>query len=241
MSANPDIFPRPLGDAPPWAYCFSLSIKVQQQLVGQVLGGYRIDLEYPGGEGSVTFGTYGNSALARSTSARLSVKPKILSGNDWIFMSKGGQVDFDSRVTLQFGDGFDALTPLCPLEARIRGRTNLRACQSKGTYFFGGDARKAAETPDVTVSTRWQQGLGEDCSIPLLMAVSFDVPIAGLEDGQTEAYNDCRELERSLFFATGRALLGKGPQSPVQELTLDLYRADMSRMPFPPDNRPGSV
>src|SRR6185503_18997985 len=87
----------------PGAYCFSLKIDVKQQLVGQVMGGYRIDLEYVGGNGSVNFGR-GNSALSAQALERLRVAPMVLSGNDWIFLSKGGQVDFDSRVTLQFGD-----------------------------------------------------------------------------------------------------------------------------------------
>jgi hypothetical protein len=197
-------------------YGLSMKAQITQQFVGEIQGGYRVDLTYTGPDGSVNFAK-GTSGLSAATLRRLSVQPALTSGNDWVLLSKAGQVDFDSRITLSFGDG-SAANPRCLFGGRIRGRTNLRETQTPDGPLFD------TQTPDASILAKWQGGLPAGSWMPLVLAVTFDIPLDGFEPAQKASYDDCRELGRSLFVALGRATFGFGPNSPVDLIELDLVR-----------------
>lgn len=196
----------------PAALCLSLTVEVTQQFVGQVPGGFRIDLYYSGEKSPVVVPA--ESGLGQPLQRRLR-HARILSGNDWATINSETVLDFDGRITL-------ALTPdeklRSPVAGRLRGRANLRDClKSNGERLFYPDATPAQ------IFALWQLGFEEESYLPLVLAASFDVPTLGLDDEQTRVYAESHELAKSLFIGRGKAIFRKAPYGAVKTIELGLF------------------
>jgi hypothetical protein len=198
------------------AYCFTLGADLEQRFAGEIPGGCRLDVEYFGAQPSV-WQEDGASGLGREASAAVQAG-ELVSGSDWMFVSAAGIAAFDSRITLALGPRF-ADGQRCLIEGRMRGRADLRdLVLPDGQRAFPRDASNAA------VLNAWMSGLPGGCTLPLVLAVLFDVPIKGYTREQTELYDQCRELERASLLGIGEARLGGAAYSPLTAFALRLHK-----------------
>jgi len=205
--------PRTLGQA---RYFFTLTTSTQQRPVGEMQGGYRVDFDYWRDKGAL-------SCLPGSM-LPLEIRPlvesaRIVSGSDWAFVSELGIVDFDSRVTARLGG--DKPEDQCLLAGRFRGRADLaKARSATGTPIFPDPVDRS------TVVNRWKAGLPEKTYIPLVLAVTFEVPLEDFDKSQTNLYDQIRVLGESLLIGSGSAELRGGPYGGVGEIKLDLFSVE---------------
>jgi len=224
--------PAPAVLTAPAKHCFKLSAQIQQQFVGEIPGGYRIDLYY---SESDAINVDVSSGLTDDVKKHLQ-GAVVQSGNDWVSVNDEGVVDFDSRITLKLGPGpkDDIKAPPSRVASqddpeasrliagRIRGRATLRQCRDEnGNRLF----EKKAPTD---VFRAWVGGLENGSYLPLVLAVTFDVPRWGFDEEQTEVYRQCRDLGASLFLATGKARFRQAPYGAVDSIDLDLFEIEPS-------------
>jgi hypothetical protein len=193
---------------------FTLSARVTQRTVGEIEGGYRVDFSYSSPEGTggaAITGVSESSVLVKSLPSRKVAgadvrRPSagqdiadasIASGSDWVFVSNDGFVDLDSKITVSLQN---VATP-CLLSLHLVGRADLRDCRHKnGDAIFAKGTESAQD-----VVAKWREGFGEGRYVPLVLAVTFDVPIYGTSSRQTEIYEECRVLGHSLLAGVGQA------------------------------------
>jgi len=77
-----------------------------------------------------------------------------------------------------------------------------------------------------TVVNRWKAGLPEKTYIPLVLAVTFEVPLEDFDKSQTNLYDQIRVLGESLLIGSGSAELRGGPYGGVGEIKLDLFSVE---------------
>jgi hypothetical protein len=197
----------------------TLRVSVEQQFVGRVPGGYRIDLSYSGARPQ---DPSAKGPLLAVLGPKVDATLKgyldhgcILSGNDWVTINSETAFDFDSRITLALSPGG---TADCPVAGRLRGRAQIRDRRNKngGRYYAKDEAASR-------VFADWRAGFEEGDYLPLVLSASFDVPVTGLDDMQTKVYNKARALANSLFIGQGRAIYGRGSYGSVEEIQLNLY------------------
>lgn len=205
-------------------YYFSLFATIDQQLVGQIPGGYRVDLSYSAPNPSVSVRP--ESGLAAAIQAYLQKKALLLSGTDWLLVSEDAIVDFDSRITLKLDTSGEAPPPRgdCVIGGRLRGRANLHDCRT-----IDGVALFKAEDSQNTVLESWKTGFDDNSYLPLVLAVSFDVPIEGFDPIETKVYETCRPLGRSLMLGVGKAIFKKQSNGAVSRIELDLYNLEPAK------------
>ena len=197
-------------------YCFTLRAGIEQRFAGEAPGGYRVDLNYVGERKSVEF--VGDQSDLGSSRRHLE-SARLLSGSDWVFLNSRGVAAFDSRFTLVLPKQPDDTTP-CMVEGRVRGRVDLRnVCDGHGAPVFDD-----ADPDGATIIRKWKAGFGAGSYVPMLVSVTFDVPIAGFNREQTEVYGECEELGQGTFLGVGCARYDDGEKSPVVTLNLALYR-----------------
>jgi hypothetical protein len=142
-------------------------------------------------------------------------EPKVLSGNDWVAVSDEGVIDFDSRFTLQFGEGDVKV----PVSARLRGRASV-----VDTMRNDGQRRFKLDESVSVVRNAWKQGF-EDAYLPLRLTVVFDIPREGFSREETEVYADLRSVYgRDLFVGYGKARFDGSPYGSVDSIQLELFR-----------------
>jgi len=186
---------------------FHFEVAVTQSFVGPVPGGYRVDLRY---EAQPPPG-------APLLLAGLKASARVLSGCDWLSISDDGVIDFDSRITFEVSE--DAKNTRVPISGRFRGRADLRDSKhSDGTARFGEH-----EAPG-TVLGAWLKGKA-GATLPLALAVQFDVPTEGFSATETALYKALRESSfgRHLLIGRGKAYYDGHPNGGVCSLALSLY------------------
>lgn len=216
-------------------YCFGLTATIVQRYVGEGAGGYRLDLEYKPTENSVTMSP--DSCLSPDAKRQIR-NASLLSGSDWVFVSKEGVASFETRVTLQIGDGVNPEPAL--ISGRIRGRADLKTYRSPvpnqpGAWTFPFTSR----TKHSDVMSKWKSGFGEGACLPLALAVVFDVPAAGSDGNDRTEFIDCREIERSVLVGFGEATYGPGEHSPVASIELRIYKIGSEPGSAPPAAQKG--
>jgi len=199
-------------------HCLDLNITVTQQFMGHVPGGYRIDLYYSGGRaaggGAGPIRTQPGVFSPQLASALDS--GHIQSGGDWASVTSRGVLELDGNVTLSLRAS-EKLE--CPMAGRLRGRAQLR------------DVRKPDGRPrfnpgeDVeAIFAVWRQGFEEGAWLPLVLSVSFEVPIFGFGDEQTQTYEHARELGSSLFLGLGKATFSSARHGTIKTIALELHK-----------------
>jgi hypothetical protein len=193
---------------------FTLLARVTERTVGEIEGGYRVDFSYssPEGTGGAAITTVSNSpALVKALPSRKTAgadaprfsagqniaNASIASGSDWVFVSNDGFVDLDSKITVSLQN---VATP-CLLERHLVGRADLRDSRDRN----GGRIFTAGTESAEDVVAKWREGFGEGSYLPLVLAVTFDVPIYGTNPKQTAIYEECGVLGYSLLAGVGRA------------------------------------
>ena len=206
-------------------HCLDLNITVTQQFMGPVPGGYRIDLYYSGerantGAGQAASGVHGPvrskpGVFSQALEAALD-NGQIQSGSDWAAVTSRGVLELDGTVTL----GLCASTKVeGPVVGRLRGRAPLREVRRAD-----GRPRFNAEDGLQAVFAVWREGFDEDAWLPLVLSVSFEVPIFGFSDEQTEMYERARELGGSLFIGLGKAVFSRARYGTIKTIALELHR-----------------
>jgi hypothetical protein len=204
----------------PGRHCLNLHISVDQQFMGEVPGGYRVDLHFSGEPSHNERGT--NTPLATIKPSPFPAplqdaidKGRILSGTDWATINSRAVIELDSRITiaLRVSDELE-----CPMAGRLRGRARLHDVKrSDGTAYF-------TDFDPARVFSVWEGGFEEDSWLPLVLSASFEVPTFGFGPAQTRMYESARELGDSLFIGTGKAIFRKAPYGAVKTIDLELYR-----------------
>jgi hypothetical protein len=190
---------------------FMFHVAVSQTFVGEVTGGYRIDLHFEDG------------AAEGKPSGNWSIPAKLLSGNDWVAVTSEGVMDFDSRFTIEFSEQRedDAERPPArvPVGARLRGRASVR------------DTRRNDDEPVFperdsinSVMNAWQRGIDDDAYLPLRLTVTLDIPREGFSQAETALYDQLRPLGQFLFIGCGRAFFDGSPYGSVDRIELGVYR-----------------
>jgi hypothetical protein len=185
---------------------FEFNVAVSQKFVGEVPGGFRIDLSY--------------DPITDNPDLRL---PKILSGNDWVSVSDEGLIDFDSRITIEFAKpiakGGENVVVRVPVSARLRGRVSARDTKKRdGTLWFAENASASV------VKSGWVQGF-KDAYLPLTLTVLFDIPRQGFSPEETSLYDELRAsvLGRGLFLGQGKAEFDGQPYGSARAIYLRLF------------------
>ena len=205
---------------------FTFGVAVAQSLVGEIPGGFRIDLRYSSKDQGSTL----TLPLPDGSCATAS----ILSGNDWISVTNEGVIDFDSRITVEFVEpnpnpkaDDPTAQPRVPVSGRFRSRASIRDAKrtNDGQPFFEPAISSTA------LINSWKKGLPEGCHLPLVFTVGFDIPSEGFSKGETELYEKLRgaALGRSLFIGDGRAQFDGKPFGNVSSIDLRLFL--LSRFP----------
>jgi hypothetical protein len=203
-------------------HCLDLSITVTQQFMGLVPGGSRIDLYYSGGRAGGGGQAPGGGPIrtqpgvfAPELSAALD-KGHIQSGSDWASVTSRGVLELDGNVTLMLRASEKVE---CPVAGRLRGRAQLRDVRRPdgGPRFHPGEDVEA-------IFAVWRQGFEEGSWLPLVLSVSFEVPIFGFGDEQTETYERARELGSSLFLGLGKAIFSSARNGTIKTIALELHR-----------------
>jgi hypothetical protein len=209
----------PVTRPPVWldSYAFTLTASVTQTFIGEIPGGFRIDLQYvPAGTVSFPFPSH------LPTDLQQVLKPAVLlTGTDWVSVSNDGIATFDARVSLQVGPPTPNPDKRCVISATIHGRADLADCRKKdNTSLF--QIKAPAKTVDrYDVISLWQQGFPDEAYLPLALSAVFDVPVKGNNPSQDQTYEKCRGLERAFFVAFGRATFRAGAKSPLASIRLD--------------------
>jgi hypothetical protein len=209
--------PTPLVDAPLKGYAFTLRASLTQTFIGEIPSGFRIDLQYdPDGTVVYQWKTDLQDAQAELKGAQL------LTGTDWVSINNDGLATFDTRITLRVGQKAKDPDKRCVISANIRGRVDL------ATAFQGAPgAKKLVVEQREQILPRWKKGFPTGTYLPLALSVIFDVPIEGSDDSQNKIYERCRELERGLFVAYGRATYIEGPNSPLDSIYLHVFKVQL--------------
>jgi hypothetical protein len=192
-------------------YCFTLSATITQTFIGEIPGGFRVDLQYDPAK-ALRFD--GPSSL--STAERKVLKgAELLTGTDWVTVSSDGIATFNTRVTLQVGPvAADETDDRCVLSLNIRGRADLGDLRRlDGTPLLGG-----ARTDIIPA---WLKGFEAKSFVPVAFSATFEIPTEGDTPAQDKIYGACRSLEQRLFLAVGRANYLSGPNSPLDSIRLD--------------------
>jgi len=210
-------------------HCLTLQVGVTQHFIGQVPGGYRVDFYYSGELEGLQEPADTALAAARkypaldspsgpfSSGLRDAINAgTILSGADWVTINSRAVLDFDSRITIALKTPKKGL--LCPVAGRLRGRVQLvDAMKAEGGRYF----RNRSEEEVLAV---WKAGFDEDSWLPLVLSASFEVPILGFSEEQTELYKEARRLGDSLFIGLGRATFRKASYGAVKSIKLELHK-----------------
>jgi hypothetical protein len=161
---------------------FDLDARVTETSVVDFEGGYRVDFDY-------------QPSSVQTNAGALD----LVSGSDRVFLSADGYVEFDSRITL-------SLQKNCYLGGRFLGRADLRDCRRAD-----GSPRFDPKSSGDAVVSGWKEGLGKDSYLPLLMAVTFDVPTQAIDPSYDGVYDKWRKLGigRRLLIGTGRIRFGE--------------------------------
>jgi len=203
------------------SYCFGLEATIAQRYVGEGAGGYRLDLEYEAAEDSVKVGDV--SSLSPAARDRIE-SASLVSGSDWVFVSKEGVASFETRMTLRLKSDSTKAEPAL-ISGRIRGRADLKTYRVPDERANGGwKAPFTTDTKHADVMSKWRSGFGEGAYLPLALAVVFDVPATGADGKRRKEFDDCRELERCLLVGFGEAIYACGEYSPVTSISLRIYK-----------------
>jgi hypothetical protein len=206
--------------APPLAtkYCFTLQAIIDQQFVGETPGGFRIDLAYSAADPSVEI----EDSVLTPPLLDFIEGATLLSGTDWVSVSRAGIVDFDSRVTLSLDTSGlgkeDRPEEPCLISAKLRGRGDLRYAQdSGGNPVFGphDDSNK--------VISVWRNGFPTGSFLHVTLGITVDVPIEGFDQKQTAVFEECRRLGSSLLLGRAKVTFNKAAFGAVNGIELDVY------------------
>jgi len=184
----------------------SFEASVSQTFVGDVTGGYRIDLHFEDGARDVD-----NVGGPWST--------RLLSGNDWVAVTSEGVMDFDTRFTIEFNEKREGKSGVhVPISARLRGRASIRDARRKdhSRFFREGES-------DSTVIHAWRGGI-HDAYLPLRLTVTFDVPREGFTLEETELYRVLQSFGRYLYIGCGKAYFDGNPYGSVDRIVLGVYQ-----------------
>jgi len=224
--------------APKLKYFFSVEPRIETIPVGEVPGGFRVDLRYTAAGSTVWTdpeaydrewphpeGPYktlaparkkagADSALAAALSTGVIQWPgmdgEILSGTDWATVRTDGVITFDGRITIKTDDDF-------LVDAVISGVVDL--CEP-------GKPRTDAESR--TLYTAWLNG-GIAHPVPLSLGVHFEAA------NNTESWANVKikrassnfwkyvRLVRGEFVAVGEMTLQRTTYSPISRVSLDVY------------------
>ena len=208
-------------------HCVDLNITVTQQFMGPAPGGYRIDLYYSGERASSGTGQAGAHAPIRSQPGVFS-RPlqnaldsgHIESGSDWAAVTSRGILELDGTVTLALCASSKVEGPVV---GRLRGKASLHDVRRADgrPRFSPGEGLQA-------VFAVWREGFDDDAWLPLVLTASFEVPIFGFSEEQTEMYEQARELGGSLFIGLGKAIFSKARYGTIKTIALELHRLQPS-------------
>lgn len=198
-------------------YGFTLQADITQTFIGEIPGGFRVDIQYDP-NGTLTFDQ--TSALSAGAQQELR-RAQLLTGTDWVSISAEGIATFDTRITIQVGEPKNDPDDRCVISANIRGRIDLAECLIEG----GGRVFNGKNRAEIVPA--WQKGFPPMSYLPLALSAVFDVPSQGDKPGQKSVYDNCRELERRQFLALGRANYLAGPNSPLDSIRLDFVLVDI--------------
>lgn len=198
------------------AHVATITATVDQRFVGEVPGGYRVDLKYLSTEAPIAV-----TASVPEPLRTLLNGGKLLSGNDWVTVSDTGVIDFDSRITIALSKAVqpDRVVTV-PVSARLRGRASLRnATRQDGDPIFKDNL------PSEEILARWQRGFEEKDYLPLMLAVGFEIPRKGFSAEETQIYDELRfgGLGETLLVGSGRAVFNGSQYGGISKLELDLF------------------
>lgn len=222
---------------PELKYFFTVEPRIETIPVGEVPGGFRVDLRYLEGGPSVTTDgpAYAGAWLAKlnsqfsdlsavRTATAQTLRPlhesgqlewqgiegTILSGTDWATVRSDGVISFDGRATIRTDDEF-------LIDAVVSGVVDLRPRTTPMTR------NKSRE-----VYTDWLNG-GLKHAIPVSLAVHFEAAenVESWANNKikkaSEAYWKYERLVRGNFVALGDMTLQNTAYSPISTLILDIY------------------
>jgi hypothetical protein len=198
-------------------YCFTLKAFIDQTVVGEIHGGYRVDLAYSPQTQSVVIKTASTYPLAQPL---LAAQAAITSGNDWAFVSSDAIVDFDSRITLRLDPEGKVL-----IGGRLRGRADLRKVLPSSALSLPSGATPKQEAAAAVQA--WKNGLPAGSHLPLVLAVSFDVPVVALDPSLQAQYDAFRDLSHEMFVGIGKDCFTgarPGAQRDQRPIEIDLFK-----------------
>lgn len=196
-------------------YCFTLQAIIDQQFVGETPGGFRIDLAYSAAAPSVLID--GESALLPPLRGYVE-GATLLSGTDWVSVSRAGIVDFDSRVTLALSTPPKHPEEPCLISARLRGRGDLKdARDPDGKPLFD------PEDDSNKVISVWRNGFPTGSTLHVMLGITADVPVEGFDVDQTAVFRACRRLGSSLLLGRAEVTFNKAAFGAVNGIVLDVY------------------
>jgi hypothetical protein len=219
-------------------YFFSVEPRIETIPVGEVPGGFRVDLRYVSAGSAVwtdpeaydrdwagpdvSYKTVApvrkqaqaDSPLAAALSAGTIQWPgidgEVLSGTDWATVRTDGVMTFDGRVTLKTDDDF-------LVDAVISGVVDL--CDP---------SKPRSDAESRALYTSWLNG-GIAYPVPLLLAVHFEAANnveswanVKIKRASSSFWKYAR-LVRGQFAAVGEMVLGKTTYSPLSRVSLDVY------------------
>jgi hypothetical protein len=200
-------------------YLFSLKAVIVQQFVGETPGGFRIDLAYSAAEKEDVVTTKYTTVLTDPLLEYVT-GATLLSGTDWVSVSRQGIVDFDSRITLALGtpEPPDGPDEPCLISARLRGRGNLGAVRDPN-----GDPHFTGKFGTSKVIADWRSGFETGSTLDVMLAVTADVPLEGFDENQTAVYRQCDLLGSSLLLGRATVTFNKAPFGAVNGIELDVF------------------
>lgn len=200
-----------------FSYGFTLQANLTQTFIGEIPGGFRVDLQYEP-RGSVALSFDGFLADLRDM-----LEPaRLLSGNDWVSVSANGLASFDTRISLQVGPPSDDPDERCVIGGNICGRVDLINLRNEA----GEPIFDQHERPENIIAA-WQKGFADGSFLPLALSAVFDIPVKGSDRDQNRIYQRCRPLGQSTFVVFGRATYAFGQNSPLDSISLDFVRAEI--------------
>jgi hypothetical protein len=199
-------------------YLFTLNAVIIQQFVGETPGGFRIDLGYSAAAHVLKTDKY--PSFLTNPLLQYVKGSRLLSGTDWVSVSRQGVVDFDSRITLSLGTAGIPNEPSepCLISARLRGRGDLHAVQVNGKPRFDD-----SDGPNSVIAA-WRSGFDTGSTLEVMLAVTADVPLEGFDANQTAVYRQCDRLGSSLLLGRATVKFNKAAFGAVDGIELDVFQ-----------------